>query len=71
MLNDFNIKMENFRCKTRLVVRGNMTKMPATIMYDSVQSRETVRIAMIFATLNDLEVKLADYLNPCIQATLL
>ena len=40
----FDIKMEDFRCKTRLVVGGHMTKASANIMYDSIVSRETVRI---------------------------
>ena len=45
-----------------------MTKAPATIAYDSVVSRETVRIALMIATLNDLEVKSGDILNACVQA---
>ena len=40
-----------------------MTKAPATITYASVVSREMVRIALIIATLNDLEVKLGSILN--------
>ena len=64
----FNIKMEDFRCKARLVAEGHMTKAPATIMYPSVVSRETVRIALIIATLNDLEVKLGNILKAYVQA---
>ena len=56
----FGIKMEDVRCKARLV--------PATITYANVVSRETVRIALIIATLNDLEVKLGDILNAYIHA---
>ena len=37
-----------------------MTKALATIMYASVVSRMTIRIALIIAALNDLEVKLDD-----------
>ena len=34
-----------------------MTKALATIMYASLMSRETVRIVLMIAALNDLEVK--------------
>jgi hypothetical protein len=36
--------------------------------YTSVVSRETVRIALTIAALNDLKVKAADILNTCISA---
>ena len=52
----FNIKMEDFRQKARLVAGGHMTKAPATITYASVVSRETVRIALMIAAVNDLEI---------------
>ena len=39
-----------------------MTKAAATIIYASIVSRETARIALITTTLNDLEVKSADIL---------
>ena len=64
----FDIKMENFRFKARLVAGGHMTKLPATITYTSVVSRETVRIALVIATLNDLEVVLGDILSAYTQA---
>ena len=44
-----------------------MTKALATIMYASVASSETVRIALMIATLNDLEAKLGSILNAYIQ----
>ena len=44
-----------------------MTKAPASITYTSIVSRETVRIALMIATLNDLEVKLGDILNAYVQ----
>jgi hypothetical protein len=34
-----------------------------TITYASVVSRETVRLALTIASLNDLEVKVGDFLN--------
>ena len=63
----FDIKMEFFRNKTRLVIGGHMTKAPATVTYASVVSRETVRIDLMIATLNDLEDKLNDILNVYVQ----
>ena len=54
----FDIKMEDFSHKPRLVVGGHITKAPATITYASVASREIVRIALMTNVLNNLEVKL-------------
>ena len=54
----FDIKMEDFRQKARLVAGGHMTEALATIMYTSIMSRETVRIALMIAALGDLEVEL-------------
>jgi hypothetical protein len=45
-----------------------MTKAPATITYASVVSRETIRIALLMAALNDLNVKVGDVLNAYITA---
>ena len=38
----FDVKMEDFRRKARLVAGGHMTSAPATMTYASVVSRETV-----------------------------
>ena len=46
-----------------------MTKAPATITYVNVVSRKTVRIALMIATLNDLEAKSVDTLNAYLQAS--
>jgi hypothetical protein len=59
----FDIKMEDFLCKARLVVGGNRTKAQATITYASNVSHETVYIALFMAALNDLQVKIGDVLN--------
>ena len=64
----FDIKMEDFRRKARLVAGGHRTEAPATITYASVVSRETVRLALTIAALNDLEVKVGDVLNAYITA---
>jgi hypothetical protein len=64
----FDIKIEDFRRKARMVAGGHMTGAPTTMTYASVVSRETVRIALTIAALNDLEVKAADILNAYISA---
>ena len=43
-------------------------KAPTTIMYASIVSREPVRIALMIAALNNLEVKLGNILNAYVQA---
>ncbi len=47
---------------------GHLTKAPATITYASVVSREMVHLALTFASLNDLEVKVGNVLNTIITA---
>ncbi len=42
---------------------GHLTEAPVTITYASVVSRETVRLTLTFASLNDLEVKVDNVLN--------
>ncbi len=59
----FDIKMEDFKNKARLVAGGHKTEAPATITYASIVSRETVRIALMLAALNDLQVNAGDVLN--------
>ena len=63
----FDVKMEDFICKTRLVAGGHMAKAQATVTYASVVSRETVIIALMIITLNNLEVKSGDILNAYVQ----
>ena len=46
-----------------LVVGSHTVKAPATIMYASAMLRETDRIILMIAALNDLEVKSGDILN--------
>ncbi len=59
----FDVKMEDFWQKVRLVAGGHWTKAPATITYASVVSCETVCLALTIVSLNDLEVKVGDVLN--------
>jgi len=67
----FDIKMDGeFTRKARLVAGGHTTETPASSTYSSVVSRESVRVAFLLASLNDLDVFAADvgnaYLNaPC------
>ena len=49
----FDIKIDFMR-KARFVAGGHMTDPPASMTYSSVVLRETVRIALLLAALNDL-----------------
>ena len=63
----FDIKMEDFRQPARLVEGGHMTKALSTVIYSNIVSQETVRVGLMTAVLNDLEVKLGDILNAYVQ----
>ena len=52
----FDVKMEDFRRKDRLMEGGHVTEPPETITYERVLPREMARIALILAALNDLPV---------------
>ena len=64
----FDVNMEGFRIKARLVAGGHVTEPPSTIPYASIVSRETARIALKFAALIELPVKLADNQNTYTKA---
>ena len=65
----FDIKLgENFRRKARLVADGHKTKSPKSVTYSSVVSRDSVRICLLLAALNDLEVQAADIENAYLTA---
>ena len=65
----FDVKFEaNFRRKARLVAGGHMVEAPAVMTYASVVSRETVRIALTVAALNDMEVRASDVQNAYLTA---
>ena len=60
----FNIKMgKNFRRKAHMVVGGYQTTSPNTLAYSSVVSRDSVRITLTLATLNNLQVLACDIQN--------
>ena len=65
----FDVKMDLTR-KARFVAGGHLTEPPTSITYSSVVSRDSVRLAFLIATLNDIEIIACDvgnaYLNaPC------
>jgi hypothetical protein len=61
-------RLLDFTRKTRLVAGGHVTDLPAIITYASVLSRELVRIALLIAALNDLDVLGADISNAYLTA---
>jgi hypothetical protein len=64
----FDVKMEDFRRKARFVASGHTTYTPHAMAYASVVSRESVRIALTLADLNDVDVKMADIENAYLTA---
>ena len=64
----FAVKMEDFKIKAWLVAGGHMSKALAATTNASIVSRETVRIALMIVTFNDLKVKLGDILNAYVQS---
>ena len=63
----YDIKMD-FTRKARLVAEGCRTPDPVNSTYAGVVSRESVRIALTYAALNDLDVYAADVQNAYLQA---
>ena len=65
----FDIKMgENFRRKSRLVADGHKTDTPASVTYSTVVSRDSVRICLLIAALNDLDILSGDIENAYLTA---
>ena len=67
----FSIKMEDFSRKAHLVAGGHMVEAPKSLTFASVVSRESVRITLTLAALNELEVKTSDIQNACLTACIL
>jgi hypothetical protein len=63
----FDVKMD-FTRKARLVAGGHMTDTPSYLTYSSVVSRDSVRIALMIAALNDLDILAADVGNAYLNA---
>jgi hypothetical protein len=64
----FDVTMEDFRRKARFVDVGHTPDTPHAMAYASVISRESLRIALTLAALNDLDVKMADIENAYLTA---
>jgi len=63
----FDIKFDGTR-KARYVAGGNMVDPPSAITYSSVVSRDSIRILLVIAALNDLKVNTCDIQNAYINA---
>ena len=65
----FDVKMDGaFTRKARYVANGNMIDAPPSMTYASVVSRDSVRIALTLAALNNLDVQCADVQNAYLNA---
>jgi len=64
----FDIKFDGLVRKARLVAGGHKTDTPSSVTYSSVVSRDSVRIAFLYAALNELSVVAADIGNAYLNA---
>ena len=65
----FDVKLsENFRRKARYVADGHLVETPASITYSTVVSRDSVRILLMAAALNGLDVQGCDVQNAFLSA---
>jgi hypothetical protein len=64
----FDVKMDSFQRKYQMVAGGHMIETPASMTSASIVSHESVRIALMLAALNDLQVKTADIENAYLTA---
>ena len=65
----FDIKLgEGFRRKARFVGDGHKTETPNSVTYSSVVSRDSVRIILMIAALNELDIEGADIENAYLTA---
>lgn len=65
----FDIKMDGqFTRKARLVADGHTTDAPSSITYSSVVSRDSVRLGLLIASLNDLDLAACDIGNAYLNA---
>ena len=65
----FDVKLsEGFRRKARWVADGHRTESSASVTYSTVVSRDSVRIMLLIAALNDLDVMGADVQNAYLNA---
>eukprot|EP00980_Cylindrotheca_fusiformis_P022162 scaffold9066_cov80-Cylindrotheca_fusiformis.AAC.1 len=65
----FDVKLgENFRRKAQYCADGHKTAPPASVTYSTVVSRDSVRIMLLVAALNGLDVQGADIQNAYLNA---
>ena len=65
----FDVKLsENFLRKVRFVADGHLVETPASVTYSTVVYRDSVRILLLAADLNGLELKGADVQNAFLSA---
>ena len=65
----FDVKMgENFSPKARFVAGGHTTEAPMSLTYSSVVSRDSVRIILLIAALNGLQLMACDIQNAYLTA---
>ena len=65
----FDIKLgENFRRKARYVADGHKTSPTKSVTYSTVVSRDSVRICLLIAALNDLDIECGDIENAFLTA---
>jgi hypothetical protein len=64
----FDVKMEDFRRKARFLAGGHTTDAHHVMTYESVVSRDSVRITLTLATLNDLDAMMGDIENVYLTA---
>ena len=68
----FDVKLgENFRRKARYVADGYKTSTPSAVTYSSVTSRDSVRLFLLLAALNDVDIQSADVQNAFLSAPVL
>ena len=68
----FDVKLsENFRRKYRFVAGGYKKISPAFLTYSSIVSRDSLRIALLLATLHGVEMKSCDIQNAYLSADFL
>ena len=65
----FDVKLaENFRRKARFVADGHRVETPASITYSTVVSRDSVRILLMIAAFNGLDIQGCDVQNAFLSA---
>ena len=64
----FDIKMD-FTRKARIVAGGHTTEAPTALTYSSIVFRDSVRLVLLVAALNDVPLLAADIGNAYLNAT--